>query len=233
MSMPNYLKVGDLNSDELFNWLIEEEDGKSLYEMVLKAEDTGFTSGQNMALCPVLLDFALSHRESQDAAIIEPTCLSAIRTGMSMIDVSAGMLHSKHDNVWRIIDLLQSSHPTNTTLVTAKMLGRIFEAQLPDRLDQHKDIPNILCYIIKSLMNEYVLSSSESAAMALCSVYALVAIGSTNSIEVIDNIRKMDIKWFKNRMHHKLCGLLKKWDKNRAEDPYFDFLNICINILEI
>ncbi|MCK4786601.1 MAG: hypothetical protein KAV87_22770, partial [Desulfobacteraceae bacterium] len=116
--------VSQLTSDQLVSAILHpeaESDIPLLREMIFIAEDANFTIEESKQLSPWLLNFAERHRDSSDPQN-EPTVWSAIRTGASMLRPHAADC---------LRPLLEPGHSIETSLVTVKMLGRIFEAQPP------------------------------------------------------------------------------------------------------
>ena len=178
-----------------------ESDMPKLREMILVAEDTGFAVGQSNQLAPWLLSFAERHRDSNDPQD-EAAVWSAIRTGASMLTPdAAGSLRL----------LLEPGHSIETSLVTVKMLGRIFEAQPPTDVDQHMDLAAEVRQIADSLLNRYAITISQSAAMVHLAIYALVAMADGNTQGVVETVRGLGVAWFTRRTTRKLRELRDTW----------------------
>ncbi|MCH7491008.1 MAG: hypothetical protein IID05_09965, partial [Gemmatimonadetes bacterium] len=194
-----------LSPDRLASEILKsdtETDLLRLRELVLLAEDTDFSLEQSSLLAPRLLELATQYRasnDSQDAPIV----WSAIRTG-------ASMLHPHEAN--RLLPLLEPGHPIETSLVALKMLGRIFEAQPPERPDQHKDLAGKVRRIAESLLNRYAITSSQSAAMAQLAVYALAAMASNETLNIVHSVRRLGVSWFTQQIARELRELRDSWD---------------------
>ena len=128
---------------------------------------------------------------------------SAIRTGASML---------RPNDARRLLVLLEPGHSIDTSLVTLKMLGRIFEAQPPGRLDQYADLAGEVRKIADSLLNRYAISSSQSAAMAQLAIYALAAMASNETLDVVRTVRQIGVAWFIQQTAHELRELRGYWD---------------------
>lgn len=172
-----------------------------LREMILVAEETGFSPEASALLAPWLLDFALRQRDSNDPED-EAVVLSAIRTGASMLTP---------DNADQLLRLLESGHPIETCLVTLKMLGRIFEAQPPNDVDRYLSLAGEVRDIAISFLNPRVITMSQNAAMAQLAIYALVAMASSESKSVVEIVRQRKVTWFTMRTIRKLCDLREIW----------------------
>ena len=107
-----------------------------LRQLILMAEDFSCTPNTSALLAPCLLDIAIKYRDSQDLQG-SSVVYSAIRTGASMLQPGSQGWKSAEN---RLLILLQPGHPIDTVLVTLKMIGRIFEAQPPEELNQHTNL---------------------------------------------------------------------------------------------
>ena len=183
-----------------------EDPSHRLREVILLAEDTEFTLEQSARLVPRLLELAEQHRDSndpQDKAVV----WSAIRTGASMLRPSEAE---------RLLPLLEPGHSIETSLVTLKMLGRVFEVQPPDNIDQHEPLANEARKIAESLLNPYAIANSQSAAIAQLAVYALAAMGSSHLVTMTQTIRQLAVDWFTRRTVRKLRELDEFWHSQRC-----------------
>lgn len=214
-------------SDKLESALMDtkaESDMPHLREVILFAEDTDFTVAQSEQLAPRLLSFAKKYRDSnnpQDEAAV----WSAIRTGASMLRPNAADC---------LRPLLEPGHSIETSLVTVKMLGRIFEAQPPAEVDKYKDLANEVYHIAESLLNRYVITASQSAAMAHLAIYALAAMASSKTQQIVETVKQLGVMWFTRRTFRKLCELRNTWSSRPAPvaDQPRKLLDRVIQVLE-
>jgi hypothetical protein len=170
-------------------------------QAVLAAEDLQFSREQSEELGPWLLNYACFHRGSSSPQD-EPVVLSAIRTGASML---------KLDQAELLSPLLEPGHPIETSLVALKMVGRFFEAQPPADLDEHPELAQKVCSIATSLLNDYAISISQSAAMANLSLYALATLASQEVLPCARIAETLSAKWFARRACRKLRNLERAW----------------------
>lgn len=195
----------DWDSDRVADELLEldaENNWPRLRELILTAEDLGFTAEQSAQLAPRLLELARQHRGSNEAEDA-PAVLSAIRTGASMLRPNeAGILRR----------LLEPGSPIDTSLVSLKMLGRIFEAQPPREPDQHTDLAGDVRGIAELLLNSYAIVSSQSAAMAQLAVYALAAMASSETLGIVRIVRRLNVSWFTRQTARELRELRSAWN---------------------
>ncbi len=187
-----------------------DRDWAELTELILLAEDTDFTSAQSRRLSPRLLELAIQHRDSSDPRD-EAAVWSAIRTGASML-----LPHA----VDCLRPLLEPGNSIETSLVTVKMLGRIFEAQPPTDVDQYSGLADKVRQIAESLLNRYAITVSQSAAMAHLAIYALAAMASSETLRIVEKVRGLKTAWFARRMTRKLRTLRQAWESRT--DPVSD-----------
>jgi hypothetical protein len=178
-----------------------ENDMTCLREMILVAEDTGFSVEQSEQLSEWLLSFAQRHCDSDDPKDEAPVW-SAIRTGASML---------RPDVAESLLPLLEPGHSIETSLVTVKMVGRIFEAQPPAQVDEHEDLANEVFQMASSLLNRYAIASSQNAAMAQLAIYALAAMASSKIDDVVKEVQELNALWFTQQTLHELRDLASIW----------------------
>jgi len=197
------------SANYLFDKIMSAELKDNLIELgntIFLLEDTSFSAEQNKTLSSWLLTFAKKHRdiEGADSRVI----FSAIRTGSSML---------RAEQTETLIPLLSSGHKIETSLVTVKMIGRIFEAQPPKDINQHEKLAIVVRNIADLLINPYSIMSSESAAQAQLAAFSLSAMASELSLEVVTNIIKIKSRWFTTMHLISLNELKKLWEKQ--EEP--------------
>jgi hypothetical protein len=107
--------------------------------------------------------------------------------------------------------LLEPGHAIETSLVAVKMLGRIHEAQPPSTVDQYPQLATHARQIAEALLNPYVIASSQSAALAQLTVYALAAMASSDVLRIVNTVRGLGHSWFAQQMAFKLRELRKYW----------------------
>ncbi len=184
-----------------------------LRPLILQAEDTRFTPAQSEKVSPRLIALAEARCDSdnpQDA----PVVYSAIRTGASML---------RPEESDRLLPLVAPGHAIETSLVTVKMIGRIFEAQPPTTIDAFQAVVSEVDRILQpdALLNRYALAASpKSAAIALLAIYALAAMASTRLLAATTRVDQLGMGWFKRRATRKLRELRTIW--NDVSDPGLD-----------
>ena len=197
-----------MNPDELTDVLLNRNDWTQLQELIQTAECTDFTPEQSKKLAPRLLQLAIQHRDETGH---KPVAIwSAIRTGASMLYPS---------QAHQLEPLFAPGSHVDTTMTSVKMLGRIFEAQPPKKKDQYQDLSDDMRYIANCLLNEYSIASSQCAALAQLSIYALAAMASSQTIDVVTTVKNLGISWFAQQMHFELKELRGYWSGNPRVAP--------------
>jgi hypothetical protein len=202
----------DTTADDISQWtsgqlasaimdIKAESDMPRLREMIFIAEDIDFTVAQSEQLAPRLLSFAEKYRDSNDPQD-EPAVWSAIRTGASMLRPNAAE---------RLLPLLEPGHSIDTSLVTVKMVGRIFEAQPTAKVDEYKELANEICQIARFLLNPHAITASPSAAKAQLAIYALAAMASSKIHGVIKDVQRLNMTWFTKQTLRELRELANIW----------------------
>lgn len=192
---PGQLAAKILESDTETDW-------PQLRKMLLLAEDADFSPKQSARLAPRLLELACKYRDSNDPQDA-PAIFSAIRTGASMLRPSEAS---------RLLALLEPGHRIETSLVTLKMLGRIFEAQPPERPDQHTDLAGEVRRIAESRLNPYAIANSKIAAMAQSAVCALAALASSETLNIVRAVRRIGVSRFTQQTARELRELRNSWN---------------------
>jgi hypothetical protein len=183
-----------------------------IYEMIFIAEDTGFSIEQSNILSLWLLNFAKKYRNGVNSNHDqnERAVWSAIRTGASMLTL---------DRLNDLIPLLEADYPVSTTLVTIKMIGRIFEAQPAKEIDQYEEMAKNIYNIVESIIDKKEVSYHREAVAGL-SVDALAGMGSSSIKQIIEKIIKNEERWFIQSCLRSLRGLRNEWESNFKIEPH-------------
>ena len=211
-----------MTCDQLTDELLTSNEPARLRELIFLAEDTDFTEEESGDLSPRLFDIALRLRDGNDP-LDTPVVWSAIRTGASML---------RPEEAERLLPLLEQGHPVETSRVTLKMLGRIFEAQPPKAVDQYARLADAVCEIANPLLNHYTITSSRSAAvMVQLATYALAAMASKDTLRVAEEIRKLCVPWFMQQTCRDLRELRKHWSSRPKPVELHLLLNRVLGVL--
>jgi hypothetical protein len=209
--------------------IINSEDKYNVPEEIIhQIEDTDFTVEQSEIVSPWLIGFALENRDKHDATDVKAlffSVSSAIRTGASML---------YPDQVERLFPLLEEGHIVDTSLVTVKMISRIFEAQPPSKIGEHEVVAEKIYEIINSMLNDSLANIRHTdVALIQLGITALVGMGSKKVYQILERIKNKE-KWIDNYIIHNIKDLKKAWQ--RRKDPISsqmdEFINETINFFE-
>lgn len=196
--------------------------------MIHQIEDTGFTVEQSEVVSPWLLGYALENRDKHDSDDVPSLFLSvssAIRTGASML---------YPDQVERLFPLLEAGHSIDTSLVTVKMISRIFEAQPPSIIGEYEIVAEKMCGIVDSMLNDSPnhLLHRDVAVIQLC-IIALVGMGSEKVYQILERFKGRE-EWAKSYILHNIKELRAAWQKreNPISSQMDEFINETIEFFE-
>lgn len=197
-------------------------------EIISQIEDTGFTVKQSEIISPWLLDFVIENRDTyhcEDGEAMVYPIYSAIRTGASMLFP---------DQVERLFPLLETGHTVDTSLVTVKLIGRIFEAQPPLVTGAYETTAEKVYDLVNPILDNSPadMLCRDTTIATLC-IIALVAMGSEKVYQILEKIKNKK-KWIRNRTLHKMKDLRKTWQKRAGSIslPMDEFINETINFFE-
>jgi len=209
--------------------IINSEDKYNVPEvMIHHIEDTDFSVEQSKIVSSWLLDFALKNRDnhdSKDKSTLFFSVSSAIRTGASMLYPY---------QVERLFPLLETGHIIDTSLVTVKMISRIFEAQPPSIIGEYEVVAEKMCEIVDEISNDSSakLSHIDAAIIQLC-IIALIGMGSKKVYQILEQFKNKE-KWITSYILHNIKDLKKAWQKRKdpISKPMDEFINETINFFE-
>jgi hypothetical protein len=189
-------------------------------EVIFQIEDTGFTVEQSAIVSPWLLDFALENRDDPDTI---SSAYSAIRTGASML---------LPESVECLLPLLKDDGDFSVSMVTVKMIGRIFEAFPPSKIGQYEHMSEEVFGIVDSMLDGSKLASGCPGAKAELCVTTLAAMGSESVFQILEKVKKQE-QWFIQYVFHNMEELRDTWQnrKDPVSSPMNEFINEIINFL--
>ncbi len=190
---------------------------EQLKAAVFEAEFTQFSATQDASVGVRLIELALEWRDLDDLDM-EPVVWSAIRTGASMIPL---------EKVDLLTPLLEPGHNIETTLVTLKMVYRIFEAEPPTAPDAYPALADNVLEIANAFLNNYAVVNDRDAAAAQLSVVALATMWSSQLAKATELVAGLSHWWFKSQVIDDLKILLNDWVSNQpmvARESHIQFL---------
>lgn len=210
----------DISSEQLTKLILDPfvKNDQVLWDHILLAEDTGFSLEESKKLSPWLLNFALTNRDQDEheTKFVGPAVWSAIRTGASMLS---------SDKADRLASLLEPSSFIDTRLVALKMIGRIFEVQSPTKSFRRNRLSRKIEQIAYLMLNPKVLILKGASPIAIEAIFALAAMGSKQTIKIIEEIPGKNFSWLRNRLDNKFYNLNSHWRKRNASPKILLFLS--------
>ena len=180
--------------------------------LVIEAEAIDFTAEQERRLVPILRDFALKFRDSQDP--VDLTAVgSAIRKLVAIIPVS---------EIGWLAELLESGHRTailpSIKLEVAKMVYRKFAANPPSFPDPEPTLATRFVETGEAFLNPQILPLENYAAVALNALLALAAMNSHRIDDVLNDVCSLPQAWFRQQFCRRLRALCDEW-RGRSPVP--------------
>lgn len=193
-------------------------------DVIHLAEDTDFTVEQSKIVSPWLLKYALKNRDSSDTEDEYPV-YSAIRTGASML--TPDLVH------W-LFPLLEKGHQIDTSLVTVKMIGRMFAAQPPSKVGEYENIAEKVYDFLNPMLDRHLaVSPGRDGAIAELCATSLVAMGSEKIYPILEKVKDKE-RWFKQYLLHNAEELKATWESRAksVSDNMMEFLNEVIKKIQ-
>lgn len=182
---------------------LEEKRIKYFSELVLHIESMNSRNQYtNEKVGKLLINYVIDFRNSQETKD-ETVIYSAIRRGAAALSV---------ENI-NLLPLLESNHTIDTTLVTLKMIGRIYDVHPPKTMDENSEMSHRIKEIAFNLLNHDAMHSSKCRVKIELSLYSLTGMGSSLALDVAKEIKKLDSNndWFIKSCTKDIDELLEKW----------------------
>lgn len=198
------------SADGLLRQLIESHPDlppKLLY----KIELTRFDAAQQKALLPLLWQYILAHRDSNNRDEIVATG-AAIRKYIAIIPM---------DNMGELAVLLESGHraplPIDLELEVIKMIYRNFEVHPPVANDSHPALAQRLGEIVEAYVNPRIILRDKHSAVASLAIEALFAMRSSLAGKAWKIAVLCPHRWFAELVSDNLDYLHEKWTRTNPE----------------
>ncbi len=212
--------------------IVNSEDKYNVPEaMIHQIEDTDFTVEQSKVVSPWLISYALKNRDKREATDVKGlffSVSSAIRTGSSML---------YPNQVERLFPLLEAGHIIDTSVVTVKMISRIFEAQPPSKVGEHEVVADKIYETIKAILSNdsfvFVEMDHVDIALMQLGITALIGMGSKKVYQILERIKNKET-WIDNYIIRNIEDLKRTWEarKDPISSQMEEFINETINFFE-
>lgn len=172
---------------------------------ICEAEFLQFDGNQRARLLPILWDYILSHRDSNDRD--ELTAVSAaIRKYIALMPL---------EQIGELSSLLESGHrdtvPLELEIEIAKMIYRTFEVHPPQSADPHPDLANQLLEIATAYTHPRILPRGDHSAAASLAILAVVAMQSALAPHALELAGNSPYRWFREIVEDDLERLALAW----------------------
>jgi len=181
------------------------------YELLCSVELTRFDPSQHEALLPLLWQYILDHRDSNNRDELVATG-AAIRKYIAVMPM---------ESMGELAVLLESGHwsplPIDLEIEVAKMIFRNFEAHPPVTVDTQPELAQRLWEMVQAYVNPRVLLRDKHSAAASLAVEAIVAMRSSLAVDAWQAAAECPYRWFAELVSDDLDDLYEKWSCKSPE----------------
>ncbi len=197
----------DLTTDELLHQLTDAGINPTC-SLICLVELARFNSSQNQTLLPLLWQYILHHRNSNDQSEL-------IAVGAAIRKYIAIMPMDRMDRMDELAVLLESGNksplPIDLEIEVAKMIYRNFEIFPPDATDLHPELAQRLLEMAQAYTNPRILLRDKHAAAASLAIEAIVAMRSPLAEKALQAAIACPYRWFTELVSDDLDELQDRW----------------------
>lgn len=194
----------ELTSDVLLHELTNAGPNSST-DLLCAVELTRFKRTQQEVLLPILWQYILAHRDSNNRDDLVATG-AAIRKYIAIMPM---------DRIGELAVLLESGHraplPIDLEIEVAKMVFRNFEVHPPVAVDTHPELAQRLWEMVQAYVNPRILLRDKHSAAASLAIEAIVAMRSSLAFEACQAAAQCSYRWFAELVSDDLDDLHEKW----------------------
>ncbi|MHB1034155.1 MAG: hypothetical protein ACYC35_04900 [Pirellulales bacterium] len=200
---------GSLAADDLVRQMADAGENASI-RLLCAVELTRFTPPQRKTLLPLLWQYILVHRDSNNRDEIVGVA-AAIRKYVAIMPM---------DRMGELAALLETGHraalPIDLQIEVAKMVYRNYEVHPALIVDPQPQLAQRLWEIVRSYIDPRVLLLDKCSAAASLAVEAIVAMRSPLAETAWRAASTCPYRWFAELVNDELDELHQKWEsKNR------------------
>jgi len=196
--------------------------------LICMVELTRFDPSQNQTLLPLLWQYILDHRDSNNCGELVAVA-SAIRKYIAIMPM---------DRMGELAVLLETGHrsqlPIDLEIEVAKMIYRNFEVYPPTAVDPHPELAQRFWERVQAYINPLVLLKDKHSAITSLAIEAIVAMRSPLAEQALQTAAKCPYRWFAELVNDDLEELQRKWSsKNPSAENWLRELqnNIFADVL--
>ena len=201
---------GESTADELLRQLCDAgADPPS--ELFCAVELTRFEPSQHEVLLPLLWQYILTHRDSNNRDELVAAG-AAIRKYIALMPM---------DRMGELAVLLESGHrstlPIDLEIEVAKMVFRNFEVHPPVAIDTQPELAQRLWEMVQAYVNPRILLRDKHSAAASLAIEAVVAMRSSLAFDAWQAAAQCAYRWFAELVSDDLDDLREKWSCKSPE----------------
>lgn len=179
--------------------------------LICQAELTRFEPSRNEVLLPLLWQYILDHRNSNDRDELVAVG-AAIRKYVAIMPM---------DRIGELAVLLESGYrsplPIDLEIEVAKMIYRNFEVHPPAATDSQPELGERLWEMAKAYVNPRILLRDKHAAAASLAIGAIVAMRSSLALQAWQAAIQCPYGWFAELVNDDLDDLCERWSSNHPD----------------
>ena len=202
-------EYGELTAEQIVRQLTDAGANPSS-RLVCTVELTRFDSSQQQVLLPLLWQYILDHRSSNDRDELVAVG-AAIRKYVAIMPM---------DRMGELAVLLESGHrsplPIELEIEVAKMVYRNFEVHPPVIVDPQSELAQRLWEMVQAYVNPRILLRDKHSAATSLAIEAIVSMRSPLAVQAWQAAVSCPYRWFAELVSDDLDGLHETW---RSKNP--------------
>lgn len=201
---------GELTADQLLRQL-NEAGANASCSLLCAIELASFDQSQRQVLLPLLWQYILDHRNSNDPNELVGVA-SAIRKYIAIMPM---------DRMDELAVLLDTGHrsplPIDLEIEVAKMIYRNFEVHPPAVADPQPALAQRLWEIVQAYIHPRILLRDKHSAAASLAIEAIVSMRSPLAEQAWQAANASPYRWFAELVSDDLDDLHERWSSNSPD----------------
>jgi len=184
---------------------------KTPSSLLCQVELARFNPFQREAVLPLLWQYILDHRNSND-------CDELVAVGAAIRKYIAIMPMGQ---MGELTDLLETGHrsplPVDLEIEVAKMVYRNFEVYPPDLPDPHPELAKRLWEMVQAYINPRILLRDKHSAATSLAIEAIVSMRSPLAEQACQAANACPYRWFAELVSDDLDDLYERWSSKSPD----------------
>lgn len=201
---------GEFRADQLLR-LLTNAGANPSSSLLCMVELARFEPSQHQVLLPLLWQYILDHRNSNDRSELLAVG-AAIRKYIAIMPM---------DRMGELAVLLESGHrspiPIEVEIEVAKMILRNFEVYPPVVADPHPELAERLWEMVQAYINPRVLLREKHAAATSLAIEAIVSMRSSLAEQAWQAAVACPYRWFAELVSDDLDDLIERWSSRNPD----------------